>query len=72
MAKPVEIYEKALKVISNCTDLKYMPRINRYVILADRQILKRKTAKNYEYAAELFKFLQWKHQDLINQKVLNI
>ena len=43
-----KIVEKTLKIIGSCAIIRHIQITENYVDLAVRQILKRKTAKNYQ------------------------
>ena len=67
MAKPYKIVEKAIKVIESCDNLKYIQIMDNYIDLAVKQILKRKTAKNYQYADKIQIAGHYKAMNLIKQ-----
>lgn len=68
--KPIDIATKALDVIIKCDQLKYVRMMDRYVDLAVVQILKKKTAKKYEYATKLEAAAHCKVFNLIKEREL--
>lgn len=70
MNKQYKIAEKALKVIISCDSLKYVPMMDKYIDLAVKQILKRQTAENYQYAEKVLIAGHYKVFDLIKRREL--
>jgi hypothetical protein len=70
MPKPIEIAAKALKVIDSCTNLDHVLMLNKYVDLANKQILKKNCIQNCILATAIQRAAHYKVMDLIKLKEL--
>ena len=68
MNKTEKIVEKTLKIIASCVIMEHIQVAEKYIDLAVKQILKRKTAKNYQYADKVRTAGHYKAMDLIKQR----
>ena len=71
MNKTEKIVEKTLKIIASCVIMEHIQVAEKYIDLAVKQILKRKTAKNYQYAATILIALHHQTIPIIKQTIFN-
>ena len=72
MNKTEKIVEKTLKIIASCVIMKHIQVAEKYVDLAIKQILKKRTSKNYNYATMIFMTLHHQTVHIIQQQLLTL
>ena len=71
MNKTEKIVEKTLKIIASCVIMKHIQVAEKYVDLAIKQILKKRTSKNYNYATMILMTLHHQTVHVIQQTIFN-
>ena len=71
MNKTKKIVEKTLKIIASCVIMEHIQVAEKYIDLAVKQILKKRTRKNYNYTTMILMTLHYQTVHVIQQTIFN-